>query len=141
MTALASTSGSPTCSATGTTGYSATYDASGNRVLRRSTSTTAGGNVQTAASTITVYAFGLEEHVYSYPGSGTSASNTSDTYYYSLGDHLIGSSNGTNTSFLLTDLLGSVVSAINNTSGNTALVGEQVFGPYGNKRYSAGSIC
>jgi YD repeat-containing protein len=49
------------------------YDASGNRVLRRSASTTTGGNPATSAATITTYAFGVEEHVYQYSGSGSSA--------------------------------------------------------------------
>src|SRR5258706_7750003 len=48
------------------------YDASGERVLRRSTSS--------GSTTMTVYAFGLEEHLYS--GSGV---NQGNTYYYSLG--------------------------------------------------------
>jgi RHS repeat-associated protein len=116
------------------------YDASGNRVLRRSTSTTSGNNPATAASTITVYAFGLEEHVYSYSGSGSTATNTGNTYYYSVGGRLIGTWNGTNTNFLLTDLLGSVVATINNTAGSAAVLGIQAYGPYGNKRYTAGIV-
>ncbi|GHO93784.1 hypothetical protein KSF_038320 [Reticulibacter mediterranei] len=124
VTALAPTSGSPTCSASGTPDYSGTYDtwgnlltrntggkngslsydafdemvrwngtttsssqeewylydAAGNRVLRRSATTTPSGNPATAAATITVYAFGLEEHTYSYSGSGTTLTNTGNTY-------------------------------------------------------------
>ena len=50
------------------------YDASGERVLRR---TYDGTN-----TVITVFAFGVEEHQYAYSGSGTSATNTGNTYYY-----------------------------------------------------------
>src|SRR6266702_4756913 len=73
------------------------YDASGNRILRRSTS---------SGTTMTVYAFGLEEHLYS--GSGVLQSN-GNTYYYSLGGMLVGESTGTNTNMFLTDALGSVL--------------------------------
>jgi hypothetical protein len=66
------------------------YDASGNRVLRRSASATSSGNPATASATITVYAFGLEEHAYSYSGSGASATNSGNTYYYRLNGRLIG---------------------------------------------------
>jgi RHS repeat-associated protein len=116
------------------------YDASGNRVMRRSASTTSTGNPATAAATITVYPFGLEEHTYNYTGSGSSLTTTGNTYYYSLGGRLIGSSNGSSTTFYLTDLLGSVVSTMSNTAGSAAVVGNQVYGPYGNQRYSAGSL-
>jgi RHS repeat-associated protein len=119
------------------------YDATGNRVLRRSASTTTGGNPAISAATITVYAFGLEEHVYSYSGSGNSASTIGNTYYYRLNGRLIGTLSGTSTlstTFLLADLLGSIVSAISNTAGSSAVLGNQIYGPYGNIRYSAGSI-
>jgi RHS repeat-associated protein len=116
------------------------YDASGNRVMRRSASTTSTGNPATAAATITVYAFGLEEHVYSYSGSGSTLTTTSNTYYYSLGGRLLGSYNGINTSFYLTDLLGSVVSTISNTASSASVLGNQLYGPYGNQRYAKGSI-
>lgn len=56
------------------------YDASGNRVLQRSTTGSGASN-----TTITVYAFGLEDHVYN--GSGTL---TGSKYYYSLGGRLLG---------------------------------------------------
>jgi hypothetical protein len=48
------------------------YDASGNRVLRRTTTS--------SGTTMTVYAFGLEEHSY-LSGGG----HTGDLYYYTLG--------------------------------------------------------
>ncbi|MFL5627889.1 MAG: RHS repeat-associated core domain-containing protein, partial [Ktedonobacteraceae bacterium] len=103
------------------------YDAAGNRVLRRSTS---GGT-----TTMTVYAFGLEEHLYS--GNGTSQGNT---YYYSLAGRLIGELTGTTpkTNIFLTDPLGSVLATFSNTAGAAALLGNQVYGPYGTQRYSSG---
>jgi RHS repeat-associated protein len=103
------------------------YDAAGNRVLRRSTS---GGS-----TTMTVYAFGLEEHFYS--GTGTSQGNT---YYYSLAGRLIGELTGTTpkTNIFLTDPLGSVLATFSNTAGTAALLGNQVYGPYGTQRYSSG---
>jgi len=188
ITALSPKSGSPTCSSTGTTDYTASYDAYGNltsrtypatttgapvyntqdqmvswrgttasssqgewylydstsnRVLRRSASTGSSGNPATSASTITVYAFGLEEHQYSYSGSGSSATNTNNTYYYSLNSKLLGTLSGISTlttNFLLTDSVGSVVTTNSNTAGNSAVLGTQVYGPYGNKRTSAGSM-
>ncbi len=187
VTALAPTSGSPTCSASGTPDYSGTYDtwgnlitrntggkngslsydafdemirwngttssnsqeewylydAAGNRVLRRSATTAPSGNPATAAATITVYAFGVEEHTYSYSGSGTTLTNSGNTYYYSLGGRLIGTLSGTSsqtTNFLLTDTLGSVVTSISNTASSSAVLGTQIYGPYGNKRTSAGTI-
>jgi RHS repeat-associated protein len=119
------------------------YDSTGNRVLRRSASTTSGGNPSTAAATITVYAFGLEEHTYQYSGSGSSANNSNNTYYFSLNGKLLGTLSGASTlttNFLLTDSVGSVVSTISNAAGSAAVQGNQVYGPYGNKRYSAGNM-
>lgn len=118
------------------------YDASGNRVLRRSATTASPNDPATAPSTMTVYAFGLEEHVYQYAGSGNSAVNSGNTYYYYLGDQLIGTLSGItaqSTSFMLTDTLGSVISTISNTAGTAAVLGNQEYGPYGNKLYSAGT--
>ncbi|HZU65842.1 MAG TPA: RHS repeat-associated core domain-containing protein, partial [Ktedonobacteraceae bacterium] len=103
------------------------YDASGNRVLRRSTNNT--------GTTLIVYPFGLEEHQYS--GSGT---NQWNTYYYFLGSRLIGDLDANNTYFLLTDALGSILSEISWSAGGASVQGNQLFGPYGNGRYSAGSI-
>ncbi len=96
---------------------------SGSRILKRSLS---GGS-----PTLTVYLFGLEE--YDYTGTGTL---TSQLHYYSLAGHLIGSFNGASTTFYLTDALGSVLLSF---SAN-AVLGEQLYGPYGNSRYLAGSI-
>jgi len=76
------------------------YDASGNCVLRRSTSS--------GTTTLTTYAFGSEEHLYS--GSG---SNQGNTYYYSLGGRLVAafSANVSTGSIYLTDALGMVPNA------------------------------
>jgi RHS repeat-associated protein len=110
----------------GTNDYFA-YDASGNRTVQRATSG--------STTTLTVYAFGLEE--YQYSGTGTLQNQT---YYYSLGGRLIGELSGLTTlttTFLLTDALGSVVAAFTNTKGVAALTDNQVYGPYGNLLYSA----
>jgi len=103
------------------------YDASGERVLRRSTSA--------GSTSMTVYAFGLEEHRYS--GSGVGQGNT---YYYSLGGLLIGEFDGTNTNMYLTDALGSVITTISAAAGSAAVQGNQVYGPYGTARYQQGSL-
>jgi RHS repeat-associated protein len=119
------------------------YDASGHRVMLRTASTRSGGNPATAAATITTYAFGLEDHQYQYSGSGSSMTNSSNDYYYSLDGTLIGMLTGSSTlqtQFLLTDSLGSVVAAISNTAGSAQVLGNQLYGPYGNLRYTAGTI-
>ncbi len=103
------------------------YDASGTRVLRRS--------VTSSGTTMTVYAFGLEEHRYG--GAGV---HQSDLYYYTLGGRLLGASDGTNTTFYLTDALGSVLASFSNVANSAAIQGNQVFGPYGNARDSQGTI-
>src|SRR5579875_250732 len=105
-------------------------DGSGQRVMQR---TSVGG---TASST--VCAFGLEEHQYN--ASGT---NTGNTSYYSVGGHLIGEQTGTSTkttTFLLTDLLGSVVASFSNTSGSAAVQGNRAYSPYGAPLYQQGSV-
>lgn len=99
------------------------YDASGNRVLKRSTN---GGS-----TTLTTYAFGLQE--LSYTGSGVFASQID---YYSLAVHLIGSTNGTSTTYDLTDALGSVLMSLS----SSVVQGEQVYGPYGDQRYTMGAL-
>ncbi len=103
------------------------YDASGERVLRRSTSA--------GSTSMTVYAFGLEEHLYS--GSGV---HQSDTYYYSLGGMLVGESTGTNTNMFLTDALGSVLETISATANSASVQGNQVYSPYGSSRYQQGTM-
>lgn len=105
------------------------YDASGNRVLLRST---------TSSTTITTYPFGLEEHTY-----GNAGANKSNTYYYTLDNRLIGELTGTttlSTQFFLTDTLGSVLATFNATAGSAAVLGNQIYGPYGNQRYNAGTM-
>jgi YD repeat-containing protein len=99
------------------------YDASGSRILKRSIS---GGS-----TTLAVYLFGLEEY-----DSTSTGTLTSQLHYYSIAGHLIGSFNGSTTTFYLTDALGSVLLAFS----ASAITGEQVYGPYGNSRYLAGSI-
>ena len=81
-----------------------------------------------------------------YSGSGSSDTNTSNTYYYSLAGRTLGTWDGTSpgsptTNFLLTDTLGSVVSSFNNLPNGAAVVlGDQVYGPYGNRRVQQGTI-
>jgi len=95
---------------------------------------------------LTVFAFGVEEHAYPYSGSGSSDTNTSNTYYYTLGGQELGTWDGTSpgsptTNFLLTDTLGSVVSSFNNLpNGAEVVLGDQVYGPYGNQRVQQGTI-
>ncbi len=78
---------------------------------------------------MTVYAFGLEEHRYG--GAGV---HQSDLYYYTAGGRLLGASDGTSTTFYLTDALGSVLASFSNVVNSAAIQGNQVFGPYGNAR-------
>ncbi len=103
------------------------YDAGGNRILRRSASN--------GSTTMTVYAFGLEEHLYS--GSGV---HQSDTYYYSLGGMLVGESTSSGTNMFLTDALGSVIETISATANSASVQGNQVYSPYGSSRYQQGSM-
>lgn len=107
------------------------YDASGSRVLQRSTTGSGVSN-----TTITVYAFGLEEHAYS--GSGTL---NSSKYYYSLAGHLLGKTSGSGAlTFYLTDMLGSVLASFSGASGTSAVSGNQTYGPYGKLQYGKGSM-
>jgi hypothetical protein len=80
----------------------------------------------------------LEEHVY-----GATGINTGNTYYYTLGGRLIGALTGITTltpQFFLTDALGSVLATFSATAGSAAVLGNQVYGPYGNQRYTQGSM-
>ncbi|HEV2580015.1 MAG TPA: RHS repeat-associated core domain-containing protein, partial [Ktedonobacteraceae bacterium] len=88
-----------------------------------------------SVTTLTVYAFGLEDHVYS--GAGT---NQGNTYYYSLAGHLIGALDSSGTTFYLTDALGSILTSFTNASGSAAVKGEQDYAPYGPSRYTQGTI-
>ncbi len=103
------------------------YDASGQRMLRRFTNST--------STTILTYPFGIEEHQYS--GSGT---NQSNTYYYFLAGHLLGSLDSNGTEFYLSDAQGSLISSFTNAAGGATMKSNQLFGPYGNARYTAGSL-
>jgi len=103
------------------------YDFGGRRVLKRSTTS--------SGTSLTVYAFGLEEHVYDASGN-----NTGNTYYYTLGGRLVGKSDGSHTQYYLTDALGSVLSTFSNTAGTATLLGNQAYGPYGNQRYKSGTL-
>ena len=105
-------------------------DGSGQRVMQR---TSVGGTISP-----TVYAFGLEEHQYN--ASGTNTGNTSS---YSVGGYLVGEQTGTSTkttTFLLTDLLGSVVASFSNISGSAAVQGNRAYSPYGTPLYQQGSV-
>ena len=72
-----------------------------------------------------------------YTGSGAYQSTL---YYYVLGGRLIGSNDGTNITFYLTDALGSVLSSFSNTVNAAVVKANQLFGPYGVQRYSGGTI-
>ena len=102
------------------------YDGAGQRVLRRSTNG--------STTSLTVYAFGQEEHSYTSTGS-----NQGNTYYYTLVGHLLGKSDGGSTTFYQTDLLDSVVADWSNTAGSAAIKGNEVYGPYGKQRYNQGT--
>jgi len=84
---------------------------------------------------MTVYAFGLEEHLYS--GTGV---NQGNTYYYSLGDTLVGESIGSGINMFLTDALGSVIETISAAPNSATVQGNQVYSPYGSSRYQQGSM-
>jgi hypothetical protein len=99
------------------------YDASGERVLTRATSL--------GTTTLTVSAFGLQELFYT--GTGTL---TSQTGYYSLAGHLIGSTNGTTTTYYLTDAQGSLLTSLS----ASAITGEQLYAPYGPTCSTVGSL-
>ena len=85
----------------------------------------------------------LFDEAKSLSGSDT---NTSNTYYYTLAGQELGTWDGTSpgsptTNFLLTDTLGSVVSSFNNLPNGAAVVlGDQVYGPYGNRRVQQETI-
>jgi RHS repeat-associated protein len=95
-------------------------------------------NITSSGTSLTTYAFGVEEHTYSATGT-----NTGNTYYYSLGGHLIGELTGTSslvTQFFLTDALGSVLASFSDTPNSATVLGNQVYGPYGNQRYLKGAM-
>jgi RHS repeat-associated protein len=53
---------------------------------------------------------------------------------------LIGTFDGTNTTFFMTDGLGSVVASFSNTAGSAAVLGNQAYEPYGKSQYQQGSM-
>jgi RHS repeat-associated protein len=57
----------------------------------------------------------------------------------SLGGLLIGTFDGPNTTFFMTDGLGSVVASFSNTEGLAAVLGNQTYEPYGKARYQQGN--
>ncbi len=86
-------------------------------MLRRSTTG--------SGTSITTYAFGLEEHLY-----GATGINTGNTYYYNLGGRLIGALTGITTlipQFFLTDALGSVLATFSATAGSAVVLGNQIY--------------
>ncbi len=99
------------------------YDGSGNRVLKRT--------INSGNTTLTTYAFGLQE--LSYTGSGAFASQTD---YYAISGHLIGSTDDAATIYDLTDAEGSVLTSLS----INAVLGEQIYDPYGNQRYTQGTM-
>jgi RHS repeat-associated protein len=99
------------------------YDASGERVLKRSTSA--------GSTTLTAYPFGLQELTYS--GNGVFSSQLD---YYSLSGHLIGWTDGASTTYDLTDAQGSVLASFS----ASAIQGEQLYSPYGTQRYTVGIL-
>src|SRR5579883_2039403 len=56
----------------------------------------------------------------------------------SLGGLLIGTFDGPNTTFFMTDGLGSVVASFSNTAGLAAVLGNQTYEPYGKARDQQG---
>lgn len=106
------------------------YDANGTRVLKRS--------ISAGTTSLTVYAFGLQE--LQYHGDGTSLGGTTNTFYYSLGGQVIGKYDGTNTTFFITDGLGSVAASFSNTTNSAAVLGNQTYEPYGKPQYQQGTM-
>ncbi|HLX40538.1 MAG TPA: RHS repeat-associated core domain-containing protein, partial [Ktedonobacteraceae bacterium] len=60
--------------------------------------------------------------------------------YDDLGGQLLDERSGSTTTLLLTDALGSVIATLSNTQNNAAVLGNQLYGPYGNQRLQAGTI-
>jgi RHS repeat-associated protein len=84
-----------------------------------------------STTTLTAYAGGLQEITCS--GSG---SETSQLDSYSIAGHLLGDTNGTITTYDLTDVQGTILLSLT----ASAIQGEQAYDPYGNLRYSSGTI-
>jgi RHS repeat-associated protein len=67
--------------------------------------------------------------------TGCTCHISSQTDYYALAGHLIGSTNGTTTTSSLTDAQGSLLTSLS----ASALTGEQLYAPYGPRRYTIGT--
>src|SRR5579875_38961 len=93
------------------------YDAAGQRVLTRTTSS--------SGTSLTTYPFGVEEHQYDSSGNPIGIG----TYYYTFAGKLIGVLLGTTMEFVLTDDLGSVRTAITNQAGTATVAGYMGYGP------------
>jgi RHS repeat-associated protein len=105
------------------------YDGAGNRVAM----VTKVGSI----TTTTVYVGSIEEVQTTYNSQTGILSSPQPTTYYSIGSqHIAAKVNGTFYYFGY-DALGSQVVVLNN-SGN--IVGSQLYGPYGNPRYSSGTL-
>jgi len=99
------------------------YDGSGQRVQQQ---TTNGAN----QSITTVYLGNLEE-------IATQGATTTTTKYYTIGSRRLAERVGSTLYYRVADGLGSATQVLN-TSG--AVVTSQLFGPYGNTRYSTGAM-
>ncbi|HET9849980.1 MAG TPA: RHS repeat-associated core domain-containing protein, partial [Candidatus Dormibacteraeota bacterium] len=98
------------------------YDGQGNRVEQQVT--------QNGTTTTTVYVGNLEQLI------STGSTTTTQTYYYANGIRIAMASNGA-FSYLAGDSLGSVQSASSSDGLSTSY---QLFDPYGQVRYSIGTI-
>lgn len=98
------------------------YDGAGNRVAMP---TTVNGT-----TTLTVYIGSIEE-------VQTTGSTTITTTYYTVGGHRIAAKINGAFDYFGYDALGSQVVVLNSTS---AVIGSQLYGPYGNPRYSFGIL-
>ncbi|HEU5376299.1 MAG TPA: RHS repeat-associated core domain-containing protein [Ktedonobacteraceae bacterium] len=89
-------------------------------------------------TSLKLYAFGLGELLYQ--GDGTNVGGASNCFYYSVGGLVLGKTDGTNTTFFLSDGLGSVVASFSNTANSAAVLGNQTYEPYGKAQYQQGSL-
>ncbi len=98
------------------------YDGEGNRVFQQTTTN--------GSTTSTTYVGNLEDIT-------TSGSTTTTTAYYYLGGERVAESVNSTISYLLSDRLGSAEVALNSSGSATA---STLFGPYGQARYTNGSM-
>jgi RHS repeat-associated protein len=102
------------------------YDAEGNRVLQRASSTTR--STTTVSDTITFD---------SYTETTITNGTTTTIKYYTAGGRTVAMANGTSWYGLATDLLGNVTLAVN---GQGHVVSAQLYTPYGSTSYSNGTM-